>query len=226
MYNVRAKMVSLALAVTIILSMLVGCNRANEIGNGSDLIPPTTSDATSAGDEEASENNGDSQMQQALEWFASQYSRDFEVLLSDEHYGSYVVLTGTVLPGVDDAFGALQVFIIREENSVFTVVATGSSETAMGAGFSASTLYASGMTVLFGDVSDSVYDFDYDELKQVNFTGARVFIDGVSTHSITIANSTPYLLIIDGVPNISEIEYYGDNVNVRFTDFFDIESLL
>lgn len=77
-----------------------------------------------------------------------------------------------------------------------------------------------GMTIVFGDIADGIYDFSSDKIVPAEFSEARVIYDDGKDATTVISNNTPYMLILDGEIEVKDIEYSGDGTNVKYSDYF------
>lgn len=77
------------------------------------------------------------------------------------------------------------------------------------------------VTVLFGDIGDSIYDIKTDTVKDVDFETVIVECsDGVAV-SIPIKNNAPYLGVLkNGYVDVEDIIYKGADWEVQYNDCF------
>lgn len=164
-------------------------------------------------------NDKNAELADAKKWFTSQTSR-YDVITGETRNNHNVILVGDKNPEVEGLYTSFRVFVMQKDGDVYLVKAAKTVETAMSAGFSASVLVTDGMTIVFGDIADGIYDFSSDKIMPAEFSEARVIYDDGKDATTVISNNTPYMLILDGEVEVKDIEYSGDGTNVKYSDYF------
>ena len=157
-------------------------------------------------------------LQEATAWFEDQTSY-YEIISGEVVGDSVVLLTGTKNPGTD-AYQLLQAFIVEQTEDTFAVSAWKDGERGISAGFSAHVLATDDLTVVFGDTADSIFDFINDRRIDVAFTEARILLPGDKSETKSITGNAPYLLVLDGMQAVEDIEFVSGEQTVVYSDFY------
>ena len=193
---------SLLLALFMVAA-LVGCS-AGVQNVASDKPSGTTSDQTV--------------LQEAAEWFKEQTTY-YEMISSQVCGDQIVFLTGTKNPGTDD-YQNLQAFVVKQNDGAYEVTAMKDGERGVSSGFSAHVLATDTLTIVFGDTSDSVYDFPNDRRLDVDFTKINILLAQGETRTEEIAGNAPYLLVFDELLEIADLEFVDAELNVKYSTFY------
>jgi hypothetical protein len=180
---------------------------------------PALTDGEIAAAYQSNDNDKKPELMLAEKWFTSQTSR-YDVITGETRNNHNVILVGDKNPEVEGLYTSFRVFVMQKDGDVYLVKAAKTVETAMSAGFSASVLVTDGMTIVFGDIADGIYDFSSDKIMPAEFSEARVIYDDGKDATTVISNNTPYMLILDGEVEVKDIEYSGDGTNVKYSDYF------
>lgn len=191
------------LAALLMVAALVGCSNGAANG-GSDRPSNTISNQTI--------------LQEATGWFKKQ-TNYYEIISSKVCGNQIVFLTGTQNPGTDD-YQNLQAFVVKPTNETYEVTAMKDGESGVSAGFSAHVLATDTLTIVFGDTSDSVYDFPNDRRVDVDFTKINIVLAQGETRTEEIAGNAPYLLVFDEVLEIVDLEFIDTELSVKYSTFF------
>jgi hypothetical protein len=165
------------------------------------------------------ENDNSTKLVQAEEWLTSQASR-YEIFAGEMHDDLYIILAGDKHPEVSGLYTSFRVFSMQKHGDEYSVKAVKSAEAALSAGFTASVLVTDGMTIVFGDIADGVYDYSLDKIVPTEFSEAKVIYDNGKEKTVSISNNKPYMIIMDGKVDIKDIEYLGTGIDVRYSDYF------
>lgn len=157
-------------------------------------------------------------LQEATEGFKEQTTY-YEIISSKVCGDQIVFLTGTRNPGTDD-YQNLQAFVVKQTDETFEVTAMKDGERGVSAGFSAHVLATDTLTIVFGDTSDSVFDFTNDRRIDVDFTKINILLAQGETRTEEIVGNTPYLLVFDEVLEISDLEFIDAELSVKYSTFF------
>lgn len=149
----------------------------------------------------------------------SQYSR-YAVLDRAEHRDAYILLTGDKHPEVEGLYTSFCVFIIQKDADTYSITATKTAQPALSAGFSAAVLSSEDMTIVFGDISDGVYDFRLDKIIKTEFLEACIIYDKGKEEVIPIYNLTPYMFIFDDTVKVEDIKYCSKDVVASYSEYF------
>ena len=76
------------------------------------------------------------------------------------------------------------------------------------------------LTIVFGDTSDSGYDFPNDRRLDVDFTKINIVLAQDETRTEEIAGNAPYLLMFDEVLEITDLEFIDAKMSVKYSTFF------
>jgi len=157
-------------------------------------------------------------LQEATAWFETQTTR-YEMISGEVVDDRVVFLTGTKNPGTD-VYQFFQAFVVEQTEDAFTVSAWRDGECGISAGFSVHVLAAEDLTVVFGDTTDSIFDFINDQRIDVAFTKARLIFSDGGNETKALTGDAPYLLIIDGTKSINDVEFFSGELAVRYSDFY------
>lgn len=129
-------------------------------------------------------------------------------------YGDAVLLLAAATnPEAPEFIMGYGLFVLEKIDGAYTLVASEESEPDLSLGFSAALLKWNGLTVVFGDLGERYWDFRTDEVTPAEYTEVRAIYDG-GVQSVPVTNNTPYLLVIEGNVQISDVEYYAKNTLV------------
>ena len=193
---------ALHLALLMVIA-LVGCSAGAPNGT-SDKSSSTTSDQPI--------------LQEAAEWFKEQTTY-YEIISSEVCGDQIVFLTGTKNPGTD-GYQNLQAFVVKQTDGDYEVAAMKDGERGVSAGFSAHVLATDALTIVFGDTSDSVYDFPNDRRLDVDFTKINIVLAQGEARAEEIAGNAPYLLVFDEMLEIADLEFVDAELNVKYSTFY------
>ena len=182
------------LLALLMVATLVGCSSGVQNGT-SDKPSDTTSNQTI--------------LQEATEWFKEQTTY-YEIISSEVCGEQIIFLTGTKNPGTDD----------YQNLQAFEVAAMKDGERGVSAGFSAHVLATDALTIVFGDTSDSVYDFPNDRRLDVDFTKINIVLAQGEARAEEIAGNAPYLLVFDEMLEIADLEFVDAELNVKYSTFY------
>ena len=73
---------------------------------------------------------------------------------------------------------------------------------------------------MFGDTSDSVYDFPNDRRLDVDFTKINIVLAQGEARAEEIAGNAPYLLVFDEMLEIADLEFVDAELNVKYSTFY------
>ena len=191
------------LLALLVVVALVGCSAGAPNGT-SDKTSGTTSDQTI--------------LQEATGWFKEQTTY-YEIISSEVCGDQIVFLTGTKNPGTDD-YQNLQAFVVKQADGAYEVTAMKDGQRGVSAGFSAHVLTTGTLTIVFGDTSDSVYDFPNDRRLDVDFTKINILLAQGETRTEEIVGNAPYLLVFDEVLEIADLEFIDAELSVKYSTFF------
>ena len=157
-------------------------------------------------------------LQEATEWFKEQTTY-YEIISSEVCGEQIIFLTGTKNPGTDD-YQNLQAFVVKQTDGDYEVAAMKDGERGVSAGFSAHVLATDALTIVFGDTSDSVYDFPNDRRLDVDFTKINIVLAQGEARTEEIAGNAPYLLVFDEMLEIADLEFVDAELNVKYSTFY------
>ncbi len=156
---------------------------------------------------------------EATAWFESQTSR-YEIITGEEVDGRVVFLTGTKNPGTDD-YQFLQAFVVdKTKTDGFEVSAWSDGQRGVSAGFSTYVLDSGDLTIIFGDTTDSIFDFVNARRIDVEFTEARVSFADRKNETLKITGNAPYILVIEGGYQVQDVEFISGDLIVKYSDFY------
>lgn len=152
-------------------------------------------------------------------WLADTYGEDC-VLLQSTAYGEQpVLLAGNRNPGTE-AFGSLEVFVLEEAEDGFTLLASKEGDMGISAGFSAAVLSTDRMTVLFGDLTDSIFDFVNNQRLPADFTQVTIVLRDGTELVRALTSAEDYVLALEPGLDIADVIFGGGVLTVRYSDFF------
>lgn len=131
-----------------------------------------------------------------------------------------VLLSSTRIFGMPRYSGGfLTATILDPSDTGYAVTATCCHEAVKAVGFSAAAVRGSGLTVVFGLTRDRLWNFRTDEVTEPRYTRARVLYGGGEV-SIDVSSNSRYFTVIDGLVDITDIEYYEeDTLLARYSEF-------
>ena len=191
------------LLALLMVATLVGCSSGVQNGT-SDKPSDTTSNQTI--------------LQEATEWFKEQTTY-YEIISSEVCGEQIIFMIGTKNPGTDD-YQNLQAFVVKQTDRDYEVAAMKDGERGVSAGFSAHVLATDALTIVFGDTSDSVYDFPNDRRLDVDFTKINIVLAQGEARAEEIAGNAPYLLVFDEMLEIADLEFVDAELNVKYSTFY------
>ena len=154
---------------------------------------------------------------QLHQWLENQYP-DHTVLSSWSEGEISVLLAGITNPGAE-GYQILKTYVIK--NGDFpTVLAEKSGEPNISVGFSAHILTAEGLTILFGDTADSIFDYQNDARIQMNFTSVQVIQADKQSENYPITGDRPYLVVMEGEKKIESVLFLSNKGGFRYSDFY------
>ena len=137
---------------------------------------------------------------------------------------SYLLLTISMPPGVEDIHTAIKAYIIEEDGDSYCIKASKSEHAASNAGFTAELLTWEDTTVLFGDIGDVLYDIvEMDGMKDVTFVEVVVELTNGEIISKPVENNSLYFVSIPTEAQVSDITFKTVE-DIRYSDYFS-ESL-
>ena len=164
--------------------------------------------------------SGDSSMlERGSAWLTDAYGEDCVLLQSTAYGEQLVLLAGNRNPGTE-AFGSLEVFVLEEAEGGFTLLASKAGDMGISAGFSAAVLSTDSMTVLFGDLTDSIFDFVNGQRLPADFTQVTVELRDGSTLDLTLTSAEDYVFPLEPGLDIADVVFHGGQLTVRYSDFF------
>ena len=110
--------------------------------------------------------------------------------------------------------------VVKQADGAYEVTAMKDGERGVSAGFSAHVLTTDTLTIVFGDTSDSVYDFPNDRRLDVDFTKINILLAQGETRTEEIVGNAPYLLVFDEVLEIADLEFIDAELSVKYSTFF------
>ena len=159
-------------------------------------------------------------LERAGAWLADTYGEDC-VLFQSTAYGEQpVLLAGNRNPGTE-AFGSLEVFVLEEAADGFTLLASKVGDMGISAGFSAAVLSTDSMTVLFGDLTDSIFDFVNAQCLPADFTQVTIVLRDGTELVQALTSSENYVFALEPGLDIADVIFGGGALTVRYSDFFD-----
>ena len=178
----------------------------------------TPDDAAGNNESGKAQDNQAEILEQAAAWFQRQTSQ-YEIICSEVCNDTVVFLTGTKNPGTN-SYQLLQAFVVKRDHNGYAVIAMKDGERAISAGISAHILTADGLTVVFGDTGDSVFDFINDRRINVDFTEIRLLLKNNTAISHCITGGEPYLLVFPEPLEIIDIEFISGDLIVSYSTFY------
>ena len=177
--------------------------------------------ATPSASSPAPSPSGDSSMlERGAAWLTDTYGEDC-VLLQSTAYGEHpVLLAGNRNPGTE-AFGSLEVFVLEEAEDGFTLLASKVGDMGISAGFSAAVLSTDSMTVLFGDLTDSIFDFVNAQRLPADFTQVTIVLRDGTELVQALTSAEDYVLALEPGLDIADVIFGGGALTVRYSDFFN-----
>ena len=158
-------------------------------------------------------------LERAEAWLADTYGEDCVLFQSATYGEQLVLLAGSRNPGTE-AFGSLEVFVLEEAEDGFTLLASKEGAMGISAGFSAAVLSTDSMTVLFGDLTDSVFDFVNAQRLPADFTQVTVELRDGSTLDLPLTSAEDYVFPLEPGLDIADVVFRGGELTVRYSDFF------
>lgn len=152
-------------------------------------------------------------------WFMKN-EPNYNVSSIHKNEDTYVVLTTFEPPGVDGYYTLVKVYIVERTEKSYAIEATKEGYAAGSSGFSANLLSANGMQILFGDIGDSYYDFQLDGMKNVAFQEMNVSLQDGTSISCSIANQSPYIVVLDANAVIGDITFKAEKDEIHYSDFY------
>lgn len=192
------RLLALVLVLVCVLG-LVGCANKEPVENVEDTDIAVLEDAT--------------------EWFKQQTTR-YEIIHGEVCNNAAIFLTGTKNPDTD-SYQLLQTFVVNKNDNGYVVTAMKDCDRSFSAGISAQVLVSDGLTVVFGDTGDSVYNLENGNSIDVEFTKVNIFIESGETKSKEINGNAPYLLVFAGELEVSDIEFLSSELSVKYSDYYD-----
>ena len=161
---------------------------------------------------------GDS-LERAAAWLTDTYGQDC-VLLQSAAYGEQLVLLAGNRNPDTEAFGSLEVFVLEEGEDGFVLLASKEGDMGISAGFSVGVLATDRITVLYGDLTDSIFDFVNGQRLPADFTQVTVELKDGSTLDLTLTSAEDYVFPLDPGLDIADVVFHGGKLTVRYSDFF------
>lgn len=157
-------------------------------------------------------------LEEAKSWFAQQTS-NYEIICGEAVDDAVVLLTGTKNPGTNN-YQMLQTFVVSKGKDGYSVTAMKDGERAMSAGIAAHVLIADGLTIVFGDTGDSIFDFANDRRLNADFAKIRLLLKNGKTENREITGNAPYLLVFADILEIADIEFISAQLTTKYSAFF------
>lgn len=157
-------------------------------------------------------------LEEAATWFEQQTTR-YEIICGEAHGDTVVFLTGTKNPGTD-SYQLLQAFVVQKNDDGYAVTAMKDGYRSLSAGISAHVLATDNLTVVFGDTSDSVFDFINDRRLDVDFTEVNILLKDGEAEAREITGDAPYLLVFTDALDICDIEFVSSDLTVKYSFFY------
>jgi len=165
------------------------------------------------------EKDNDTGLVRAEEWLAAQSNR-YDILTSETHNDLHIILAAEKHPEVEGLHNGLLVFVIRENGTDYSVLAAKTAEMTIAGGFTSAVLATNDMTIIFGDVSDGVYDVSAEAIVPVEFSKATVIYDEGKEESVVLSNNKPYMLVINEDIEVKDIKYSVGETEIMYSDYF------
>jgi len=165
------------------------------------------------------EKGNDTGLVRAEEWLAAQSNR-YDILTSETHDDLYIILAAEKHPEVEGLHNGLLLFVIQENGTDYSVLAAKTAEMTIAGGFTAAVLATNDMTIIFGDVSDGVYDVSAEAIVPVEFSKATVIYDEGKEKSVVLSNNKPYMLVINEDIEVKDIKYSVGESEIMYSDYF------
>lgn len=161
---------------------------------------------------------GDS-LELASAWLTDTYSQDCVLLQSAAYGDELVLLAGNRNPDTE-AFGSLEVFVLEKGEGGFVLLASKEGDMGISAGFSAAVLATDSITVLFGDLTDSIFDFVSGQRLPADFTQVTVELRDGGTLDLPLTSTEDYVFPLEPGLDIADVVFHGGELTVRYSDFF------
>ena len=88
------------------------------------------------------------------------------------------------------------------------------------AGFSAAVLSTDSMTVLFGDLTDRIFDFVNGQRLPSDFTQVTIILRDGTELVQALTSAEDYVFPLEPGLDIADVVFHGDQLTVRYSDFF------
>ena len=150
-------------------------------------------------------------------WLENQYP-DHTVLSSWSDGALTVLLAGVTNPGAE-GYQMLKTYVVQNGNSP-AILAEKEGEPNLSVGFSAHVLMAEGMTILFGDTADSLFDYQNDARIHMNFTSVQVILANEQKENYPITGDSPYLVVMNGEKQIEKLIFLSNKGGYIYSDFY------
>lgn len=158
-------------------------------------------------------------LDEALTWFVK-YESDYNVLdIQSYDEGKYILLTVFVPAGVED-YTMVRVYVINEVEGNYRIEALKDAYRAGGAGFTAELLTLEDMAILFGDIGDTIYNFDIDAIENIDFYEVTVEMSDGGEVLIPVEKNSPYICIMDVDVEVVDVVYKAENGEIRYSDYY------
>ena len=161
---------------------------------------------------------GDS-LELASAWLSDTYGQDCVLLQSAAYGDELVLLAGNRNPDTE-AFGSLEVFVLENGEDGFVLLASKEGDMGISAGFSAAVLATDSVTVLFGDLTDSIFDFVSGQRLPADFTQVTVELRDGGTLDLPLTSAEDYVFPLEPGLDIADVVFHGGELTVRYSDFF------
>lgn len=161
----------------------------------------------------------ESELSRAAAWLQEKYE-DYNIFQSQAYNGTALFLAGSPLPGTDGAYTVFDIFVVRYENGQYRIDARKSVDTGISAGFTAAVLATDDLTVLFGDLTSSIYNISTYQRDEFHFTRIRAELSDGREKAIEIEGSGPYMLVMESGTAVDDVVYEAEEGSIRYSDYF------
>ena len=161
----------------------------------------------------------ESELSGAAAWLQEEY-KNYNILQSQTYNGTALFLAGSPLPGTDGAYTVFDIFVVRYENGQYRIDARKSVDTGISVGFTAAVLATDDVTVLFGDLTSSIYNISTYQRDEFHFTRIRAELSDGREEAIEIEGAGPYMLVMESGTAVDDVVYEAEEGSIRYSDYF------
>lgn len=156
------------------------------------------------------------------QWFSETEGEDILAMETNENL--YAIVSGTNNPGTHKYTG-IKLSLVRAENMRYSILEQMEGEYITSVGFTLLLCRNDDIAVMFGTVGDSIFDFKNDDRLSMNFSELVISIDNEEKVVSKLSNNTAFVAFLPNESTITEIEFVGDDYVVKYSDFYDLDSL-